>query len=72
MIQQFHSWVYIQKKWKYKFEKETCAPIFIAALLWSPRRGSDPSDRLTGKEAVAPVRERLTGQHGRPQRVYKQ
>jgi len=32
MIQQFHSWAYIQKEIKTLIGKDTCTPVFIAAL----------------------------------------
>ena len=32
MTQQFHSWVYIQKKPKTLIRKGRCTPIFLAAL----------------------------------------
>ena len=32
MIQQFYSWVYIQRKQKTLILKDTCTPMFIAAL----------------------------------------
>ena len=32
MIQQFHSWVYIQRKWKTLIQEGTFIPIFTAAL----------------------------------------
>ena len=32
MTQQFHSWVYIPKKTKTLIRKDTCTPMFIAAL----------------------------------------
>ena len=32
MIQQFHSWVYIQKKKKTLIQKDKCTAMFIAAL----------------------------------------
>ena len=39
MSQQFHSWVYIQKKMKTLIQKDTCIPmfravLFIAAKIW--------------------------------------
>ena len=41
MIQQFYSWAYIQRKWKTLIWKDTCTPVFIAALftiakIWKP------------------------------------
>ena len=32
MTQQFHSWIYIQKKPKTLIQKETSTPVFTAAL----------------------------------------
>ena len=32
MIQQSHFWIYIQEKWKQGIKKDTCIPMFTAAL----------------------------------------
>ena len=43
MIQQFYSWVYIQKKSKTLIQKDICTPLFIVALIQQPRQGNKPS-----------------------------
>ena len=41
MIQQFHSWIYIQKTLKTRIQKCTCTPMFTAAQ--QPRHGNNLS-----------------------------
>ena len=43
MIQQFHSWVYIPQKPKTLIQKDTCTPVFTAALFIVPKYGSNLS-----------------------------
>ena len=47
MIQQSHSWVYIQKRWKLLIWKDTCTPIFIAALFTITKSWNQPKWLLT-------------------------
>ena len=42
MIWQFHSWVCIQKKTNTVIQKDTCTPLFIAALLTTVRTWNQP------------------------------
>ena len=45
MTQEFHSWVYIQKKTNQKnplIQKDTCTPMFIAALFTITRIRKQP------------------------------
>ena len=42
MIHQSHSWVYIQKKTKTLIQKDTCTPIFIAALFITAKTWKQP------------------------------
>ena len=45
MIQQFHSWVYMQR-WKTLIQKDTCIPMFISSVhSFSPVQLADPLDR---------------------------
>ena len=43
MIQQFHSWVYIQKKTKTLIWKDTCTAMFIAALFTIAKTWKQPA-----------------------------
>ena len=45
MIQQSHSWAYIQKKTV--IQKDTCTPMFIAALFTIARTWKQPKCPLT-------------------------
>ena len=49
MIQQSHSWAYIQKKPKTLIWKDTCISIFIAALLIIVNIWKQPKSPLTDK-----------------------
>ena len=42
MTQQFHSWVYIQKKWKHLSTSKTCTWMFIAALFITAKMWRQP------------------------------
>ena len=44
MIQQSHSWAYIPRK---TIQKDTCAPMFIAALLTIAKAWNQPKFPLT-------------------------
>ena len=47
MIQQFHSWAYIQREIKTLIGKDTCTPVFIAALFTIARTWTQPSHPST-------------------------
>lgn len=46
MIQQSHSWLYMQKRQKSLIQKDACNPVFIAALLQQLRHRNNPSAHL--------------------------
>ena len=46
MIQKFHSWAYIQRK-PHIIQKDTCTPMFIAALLMITKAWRQPKCPLT-------------------------
>ena len=43
MIQQSYSWVYIQKRQKPLLGKDTCTPMFVAAVFIIARHGNNPA-----------------------------
>ena len=54
MTQKFHSWTYIQKNPKTLIQKDTCTPIFIAALFTTAKTWKQPVsiNRLVDKKDV--------------------
>ena len=57
MIQQPHSWAYIQKKMKTLIQKDTCTPMFIAALFTIAKIWKQPVsiNRWMDKEDVVHI-----------------
>ena len=49
MIQQTHSWAYIQKKTETIIQKDTCTPLFIAALFTRAKTRRQPKCPQTGE-----------------------
>ena len=48
MIQQYSFWVFIQKKFKARPQKDVCTPMFIAALLTIAKKWEKPSCQSNG------------------------
>ena len=49
MIQQSHSWAYIQKRQKALFRKDTCTPMFTGALFTIPKTWKQPQGPSTNE-----------------------
>ena len=47
MTHQFHSWAYVRTKFFYFLEKDTCTPMFTAALVTIAKTWKQPKCPLT-------------------------